>query len=74
MVEFPVPPKWAGNRPISGALAKTTIRVPMTGTLEHPRLDPVALRDASAQFALDLAKELLRQEIEGRLKKLLKPK
>lgn len=62
-VEFPVPPKWVGNRKLTGPLAKTTIRVPMTGTLEHPRLDPAALRDASAKFARDYAKELLLQKI-----------
>ncbi|MBM4070952.1 MAG: hypothetical protein FJ271_18685 [Planctomycetes bacterium] len=62
-VEFPVPPKWVGNRKLTGPLAKTTIRVPMTGTLEKPRLDPVALRDASAKFARDYAAELLRQRI-----------
>jgi translocation and assembly module TamB len=69
--EFPIPPRWAGKTPLTAALAKQTIRIPIAGTLEQPRLDAVALQAASIQFARDLAKELLRQQLQKRLKKIL---
>jgi hypothetical protein len=68
--EMPIPPKWAGGTTLGAALAKQTIRLPIIGTLDHPRLDPAALRVAAEQFTRDLAKEMIRQK----LKNLLKPR
>lgn len=73
VAEMPVPPKWVGNRRLGQALAKQTIRLPIGGTLEHPRLDEKVLRAVSAQFLRDTAGEVLQQEINKQVERLLKP-
>jgi translocation and assembly module TamB len=67
--EMPVPPKWLGSSKLAkSALGNQTIRLPIGGTLSHPRIDERALREASARFARDAADNVLRQE-EGKVKK-----
>lgn len=71
VAEMPIPPKWIGNNRLGTALAQRTIQLPIRGTLEQPRLDERALEAALAQFTRDAAAELLKQELDNRLKKLL---
>ncbi len=71
VAEMPIPPKWVGNNRISKALANQTIRLPIAGTLQRPQLDRRALRDASADFARKMARDLLREGIRNRLKDLI---
>jgi translocation and assembly module TamB len=67
--EMPVPPKWLGSSKLAkAALGNQTIRLPLGGTLTHPKIDEQALREASAKFARDTAENALRQE-EGKAKK-----
>jgi hypothetical protein len=73
VAEMPVPPKWLGSGKVSTALAKQTIRLPIGGTLEHPKLDEQVLRTVSAQFLRDTASELIQQELNKQLDKLLRP-
>jgi translocation and assembly module TamB len=71
VAEMPVPPKWLGNNPLGSALAKQTIRLPITGTLDNPRIDPHALQAASAEFLRGAASDVIRQGLDNNLKKLL---
>jgi hypothetical protein len=73
-LEMPVPPRWLGTGKLSAALAKKTIRVPVTGTLDHPRLDHAALRQFNTQFVRELTGDNARQEIEKGLQRLLRPR
>lgn len=68
--EMPVPPKWLGSSKLAKtALGNQTIRLPIGGTLSHPKIDEKALRDASVKFVRDAAGNALGQETEGKLKK-----
>ncbi|HTU92119.1 MAG TPA: hypothetical protein VMF69_18700, partial [Gemmataceae bacterium] len=68
--EMPVPPKWLGSSKLAkSALANQTIRLPIGGTLSHPKIDERALSDAGAKFARDAAGNLLGQEMDGNVKK-----
>ena len=68
--EMPVPPKWLGSSKLAkSVLANQTIRLPIGGTLNHPKIDERALREASARFARDAAENVLRQEMDGKVKK-----
>jgi hypothetical protein len=68
--EMPVPPKWLGSSKLAkSALANQTIRLPIGGTLSHPKIDEHALREASAKFARDTAENVIRQEMDGKVKK-----
>jgi translocation and assembly module TamB len=67
--EMPVPPKWLGSsKLVKSALGNQTIRLPIAGTLSHPKIDERALREASAKFARDTVENAVRQE-EGKVKK-----
>lgn len=74
VAEMPVPPKWYGADKLGTALAKQTIRLPMGGTMSRPKLDEQALKTALGQFARDTARDVIKQELEDQLHKLLKPK
>jgi translocation and assembly module TamB len=74
VAEMPVPPRWLGSSMIGTAVAKQTIRLPIAGTLSKPRLDEQALRAASAKFARDTTGDVIRQELDKRLNKFLRPR
>ncbi|MGH7223968.1 MAG: hypothetical protein ACRELF_12125, partial [Gemmataceae bacterium] len=68
--EMPVPPKWLGSSKLAKAvIGNQTIRLPIGGTLSHPKIDQQALRAASERFARDTADKAIRQEMGGRMKK-----
>jgi hypothetical protein len=67
--EMPVPPKWLGSSKLAKtALGNQSIRLPIGGTLSHPKIDERSLREASAKFARDAAENVLRQEMDAKLK------
>lgn len=75
LLEMPIPPRWLGNNQrLNAALANQKITLPLRGTLSQPRLDERAVREASGRFLRDAAGDVLQQEIENRLKKLLGPR
>jgi translocation and assembly module TamB len=74
VAEMPIPARLVGASKLSAALAKQTIRVPITGTVDHPRVDQTALRAIMAQLTRDAAGDALRQEVEGQLQRLLRPR
>src|SRR4029078_4101215 len=55
LAEMPVPPKWIGNNPLGASLKGQTIRLPIGGTLNHPKIDERALAKLSSQFLRDNA-------------------
>jgi translocation and assembly module TamB len=68
--EMPVPPKWLGsNKFAKAALANQMIRLPIGGTLEHPKIDERALSESVAKFAGNAAENLLGRELDGKVKK-----
>jgi hypothetical protein len=67
--ELPIPPKWLGTGRVSSALAGKTVRLPIGGTLDRPKLDEQALREASARFARETAGEVIREELGKQLEK-----
>ncbi len=69
--EFPIPPRWLGGGRVNQVLAKQKITVPIGGTLQRPRLDQRQLQAAGRRFIQNSAQELIQQEIQGGLKKLL---
>ena len=71
LAEMPVPPKWLINNPLANSLSKQSIRLPIHGTIDQPRLDAQALQAASSQFLRETATDAVRQGLEGNLMKLL---
>jgi hypothetical protein len=74
VAEMPIPPRWLGKTPLTPALAKQTIRLPIGGTINQPKIDEKTLRNYIAQFAKDATKDFLREEIEKGLQKLIPKK
>ena len=72
MTEMPVPPKWLGKTQLPKSAQ--TIKLPIGGTINNPRIDEKALREVIARTAKDAAGESIKQELEKSLQKLLRPK
>jgi hypothetical protein len=73
LAELPIPTKLLGVAQLPPQLARQTIRVPITGTVDQPRVDQRALQAVSSQLIRDLASDALKHELEHKLKGLLKP-
>jgi len=72
--EMPILPKWTAMNPrLATAMKGQTIRVPIQGTLQRPQLDQVTLRRYAAQFLQKSAENLLQDELQRQLDRLLKP-
>jgi hypothetical protein len=72
MTEMPIPPKWLGKTQLPKAAQ--TIKLPIGGTINNPRIDEKALREAIGKNVKDAAGETLKKELEKGLQKLLRPK
>ena len=57
----------------SGEIKNKSIKIPIAGTLDHPKLDQKALSDAMAQFMRDAANGAVRDGLQRGLDKLLAP-
>lgn len=73
VAEMPIPPKWLGKTPLTASLAKQTLRIPIGGTLSQPRLNEQAMRNYLAQLTRDTAKDLIKEELEKKFQKLIRP-
>jgi hypothetical protein len=73
LAEMPVPPRLLGTNRLPPALANETIRLPISGTIEQPRLDQKALQSVLSHLARELAADALKHGLENKLKGLLKP-
>jgi len=74
VAEMPISPSWVGGDRVGKALEGKRIRVPITGTLESPKLDRREFQAAIARFVRDAGGAIIRNELEDRLKKLILPR
>jgi len=74
MAEMPVPPKWLGNKALNSVLRGQTIRLPIGGTLSHPRIDRQELNRLSRQFIRNAATNLLQDELGRQLDRMFGPR
>ncbi len=74
MAEMPVPPVWLAHRDVAAALRNQTIRLPIGGTLERPRLDRRVLDQLSRQFAQKAVQNVIEDQLNKQLDRLLNPK
>jgi hypothetical protein len=65
-VDMPIPPPLAAAAKLTPAQAKQTFRIPIGGTLEHPRPDPRALESLTSVIGRSL--------LENQFNRLLQPK
>jgi len=73
MAEMPVPPKWVGDDSLGRAVKNRTIRLPIGGTLDAPRIDRRELDRVAAEFVRDTAVDALNNELGRQLDKLFRP-
>ncbi len=73
VAEMPVPPKWQANKAVSSALREQTLRLPVGGTLDRPKLDRGALEQVSRQFLQGAAQNLLQEQLNKGLDRLFNP-
>jgi hypothetical protein len=73
LAEMPVPGHLAATTKLGAALSGQIFRLPISGTIEQPRVDQKALQTITAHILRDAAAEALKQELENRLKGLLNP-
>ncbi len=74
MAEMPIPPKWrARNRLLDSAFRDQTLRVPIGGTLDHPRIDRRALGQLGGQFLEDAARGIIEDQLNQGLDRLFGP-
>lgn len=74
IAEMPVPPKWIGNNQLGDAIKGQTIRLPIGGTLDRPKINQQALAKANSQFIGNAAGSVIRGELNKQLDRLLGPK
>jgi len=71
MAEMPVPPKLLGHHAaLDTALRNQTIRLPIGGTLDKPRIDSRELDRLSQKFLENAAQNLIQDELSKGLKSL----
>jgi translocation and assembly module TamB len=68
VAEVPLPAKLIGNLKLPANIAGTPVRLPITGTINSPRIDTSALKTAIR----DVPGDLIRKGIDSQLKKLFK--
>ncbi|GIW80932.1 MAG: hypothetical protein KatS3mg105_2739 [Gemmatales bacterium] len=73
VVEMPIPKKFLPTDRLQEVLAKTTIKVPVTGSLNQPRLDRDFIRREAAKVIRESTRNLLRDEAGRQLDRLLRP-
>jgi hypothetical protein len=73
IAEMPIPQKWLPSSKVGQAMAKQSIRLPIAGTLKKPKVDEATLRRITAQIASETAGELLRQQVDKKIDKLIRP-
>ncbi len=73
VAEMPVPPKWRGNNTLGTALKDQWIQIPIAGTLDRPKLDRRALDEISRRFLQDATQNVLHDQLNRQLNRLLGP-
>ena len=70
VAQLTLPDKWIGSGAIADALRSRPLRIPISGTLKRPRLDPSAIRSLGAQAAGGAANDLIKKNFDRGLNKL----
>ncbi len=73
LAEVPIRDQWVQRDRFLSALRGQSIRIPITGTLSHPKVDRSALRQLSRQLLGGAAERLLQDELQRQLKNLFRP-
>jgi len=73
MAEMPVPPSLLVNRTLDSALRNKIVRLPIGGTLSHPRIDRQELDRLSQQFLQDAATNVIKDELGRQLNRFFGP-
>jgi hypothetical protein len=71
LVETPVPKRWVGSGDVGRHLQGKTIKIPIGGTLEKPKLDQKALQKEIGKGLQKGAADAIEKEIEKQLNKFL---
>lgn len=72
LIEIPIQDKWIEKKRALRTLAGQSIRIPMQGTFQQPRIDERAVADLSRQLLQGVATEAIGGEINRALDKLFK--
>jgi hypothetical protein len=72
MAEMPVPPKWKVGGVLGSALRNQTIRVPITGTLDKPKIDQKVFDQIQAQLMQKATQNVLEDELSRGLERLFR--
>jgi hypothetical protein len=73
-LEIPIQDKWLGDEPAFQSLAGQILKIPVTGTFQHPRIDSRAVADLSQQLLQGAATQVIGDELNRALDKLFKPR
>jgi hypothetical protein len=71
VASMPVPQKWIGQNVLGTALANQTIELPVSGTLDQPRLDRGRLEQFGRKVIGTAARNLLQDRVQQQLDRLL---
>jgi hypothetical protein len=74
LIEVPIQQKWVGKRPALQQLVGQPLQIPVGGTLSKPQIDNRAIGQFAAQAAQAAAGNIIGDELNKALDKLLKPR
>ncbi len=74
MAEVPIQDEWIGKQKLLAGMQGQAIRIPIQGTLSRPQLERSAVAQLSRQMVESTAQNLLQEELQKGLQKLLGPK
>ncbi|MDY0165663.1 MAG: hypothetical protein RBS80_03920 [Thermoguttaceae bacterium] len=74
VASLPVPPKWLTNDILRSAFQGQEVRIPVGGTLSAPRLDRVELDKWNRRLLENAAQNVIRDQVEQGLNRLLRPR
>jgi len=73
MAEMSIPPKWLRDNALGDAIKNRTIKIPIAGTLEQPKLDKKVFDNALTQFMREAAGSAVNDGLQKQLDRLLQP-
>lgn len=73
LAELTLPPKLRNNNAVAAALPDQTIRLPISGTLDHPKFDRNLVRMATQQVLQSATQNLIQDQMNKQLNRLLNP-
>lgn len=75
IVEMPIPDKWrTGNRAVDAMVQNQTIRLPIGGSLLEPAIDRRELERQAGQFMQGAVRNVIENQLNRQLERLLQPR